>query len=39
VDFAGQRVVVSAQWNEDAVDVSTSDDGPGFAPEIMARIG
>jgi two-component system sensor histidine kinase RegB len=39
VDFASQRVVVSAQWEEDAVDVSISDDGPGFAPEIMARIG
>ena len=39
VDFARERVVVGAQWNEDAVEVSISDDGPGFAPEIMARIG
>ena len=39
VDFARERVVVSAQWNEDAVEVGISDDGPGFAPEIMARIG
>jgi len=39
VDFARDRVVVGAQWNEDAVDVSISDDGPGFASEIMARIG
>jgi two-component system sensor histidine kinase RegB len=39
VDFAHERVVVGAQWNQDAVDVSISDDGPGFAPEIMARIG
>ena len=39
VDFARERVVVGAQWNEDAVDVSISDDGPGFAPEIMDRIG
>jgi two-component system sensor histidine kinase RegB len=39
VDFAHQRVAVGAQWNEDAVDVTISDDGPGFAPEIMDRIG
>jgi len=39
VDFAHDRVVVGAQWNEDAVDVSITDDGPGFSPEIMGRIG
>ena len=39
VDFANERVAVSAQWSEDAVEVTIGDDGPGFAPEIMARIG
>jgi two-component system, sensor histidine kinase RegB len=39
VDFARGRVVVDAQWNDDAVDVVISDDGPGFAPDIMDRIG
>ncbi|MEJ2378084.1 MAG: ActS/PrrB/RegB family redox-sensitive histidine kinase [Pseudolabrys sp.] len=39
VDFARERVVVGAEWSEDAVEVSITDDGPGFAPEIMARIG
>jgi two-component system, sensor histidine kinase RegB len=39
VDFARARVLVSAQWNEDAVEVSIGDDGPGFAPEIVDRIG
>jgi two-component system sensor histidine kinase RegB len=39
VDFAGERVVVGAQWSEDAVAVSITDDGPGFAAEIMDRIG
>jgi two-component system sensor histidine kinase RegB len=39
IDFARDRVVVGAQWNEDAVDVRISDDGPGFAPEIVTRIG
>jgi two-component system sensor histidine kinase RegB len=31
--------VVGAQWADDAVEVTISDDGPGFAPEVMARIG
>ena len=39
VDFARERVVVGAQWNDDAIDVTISDDGPGFAPEILDRIG
>ncbi|HVV62374.1 MAG TPA: ActS/PrrB/RegB family redox-sensitive histidine kinase [Pseudolabrys sp.] len=39
VDFARERVMVSALWSADAVDVTITDDGPGFAPEIMDRIG
>jgi len=39
VDFARGQVVVDAQWNADAVDVTISDDGPGFALEILDRIG
>jgi len=39
VDFARERVVVGAQWNDDAIDVTISDDGPGFATEILDRIG
>lgn len=39
VDFARDGVAVNAQWSEDSVAVTISDDGPGFAPEIMARIG
>jgi len=39
VDFAGERVVVEAQWNEDAVAVTITDDGPGFAANILDRIG
>jgi two-component system sensor histidine kinase RegB len=30
---------VGAQWDDDAVEISISDDGPGFASEIMDRIG
>ena len=39
VDFARERVVVDAQWSEETIAVTISDDGPGFAPEIMHRIG
>jgi two-component system sensor histidine kinase RegB len=39
VDFARDRVAVNAHWSEDSVAVTISDDGLGFAPEILARIG
>ena len=34
-----ERVEVAASWSGDEVAVSIIDDGPGFAPEIMDRIG
>jgi two-component system, sensor histidine kinase RegB len=39
VDFANERVVIEMQWSDDYVDVAITDDGPGFAPEILLRIG
>jgi two-component system sensor histidine kinase RegB len=39
VDFAQKRVEVAANWSGKDVAVTISDDGPGFAPEIMDRIG
>lgn len=39
VDFAQERVAVDAAWDDDGVEVTISDDGPGFAPEVAARIG
>lgn len=39
VDFAHARVEVTADWSDEDVAVAISDDGPGFAPEIMSRIG
>jgi two-component system sensor histidine kinase RegB len=39
VDFAHERVEVAASWSGHEVDVTITDDGPGFAPEIMDRIG
>jgi two-component system sensor histidine kinase RegB len=39
VDFARATVEVNAWWNKDTVEIVISDDGPGFAPEIIRRIG
>jgi two-component system sensor histidine kinase RegB len=39
IDFARERVLVGTQWNEETIEVTISDDGPGFAPEILDRIG
>jgi two-component system, sensor histidine kinase RegB len=39
VDFAHQRVEIFAQWSAGEVSISISDDGPGFAPEVVDRIG
>lgn len=39
VDFARARVAIDAFWTADAVRVRISDDGPGFAPDIMDKLG
>jgi two-component system sensor histidine kinase RegB len=39
VGFARSKVLVAANWSDVAVTVSIHDDGPGFSPEILARLG
>jgi two-component system sensor histidine kinase RegB len=39
VDFARNAVEVNAWWNTETVEILISDDGPGFAPDILKRIG
>jgi len=39
VDFAHKRVEILAQWTAAEVRIAISDDGPGFAPEVLDRIG
>lgn len=39
VDFAKGRVVIGWRWNEAEVVFTIVDDGPGFPPEIVSRIG
>jgi two-component system, sensor histidine kinase RegB len=39
VDFARERVQVTATWTDDKVAVVVNDDGSGFPPEIIDRMG
>ncbi|AXC48852.1 sensor histidine kinase [Paracoccus suum] len=39
VDFAAHTVRVEAAWNASRVMVTISDDGPGYSPAMLARIG
>jgi two-component system sensor histidine kinase RegB len=39
VDFARERVHVKATWDDDRVALVISDDGSGFPPEIIDRMG
>jgi two-component system, sensor histidine kinase RegB len=39
VDFAASTVVLEAVWTPDQVRIEIRDDGPGFAPEVLLRIG
>ncbi|HEX4157882.1 MAG TPA: ActS/PrrB/RegB family redox-sensitive histidine kinase [Rhizomicrobium sp.] len=38
-DFARTRVSIRAEWNLSELRLSVDDDGPGFDPEILERIG
>jgi two-component system, sensor histidine kinase RegB len=38
-DFATRRVRIEARWTMAELSLSVEDDGPGFAPEILERIG
>jgi two-component system, sensor histidine kinase RegB len=38
-DFAETTVVVRTGWTDKDLHLSVEDDGPGFAPEILERIG
>ena len=37
--FATGRVDVEATWDAETISVAISDDGPGFPPELVARLG
>jgi two-component system, sensor histidine kinase RegB len=39
VDFAASTVMIEASWTSDQVRIEIRDDGPGFAPEVLLRVG
>jgi two-component system sensor histidine kinase RegB len=39
VDFAGGSVTIDAAWDDREIRIRIRDDGPGFAPDVLARFG
>jgi two-component system sensor histidine kinase RegB len=39
VGFARARVDIEARWDAESVEISIFDDGPGFAPGVLSRLG
>lgn len=39
VDFAQERVWIDGHWNDDRVQIRVIDDGAGYPPELIRRIG
>ena len=37
--FAKENVLIQATWPNDSLEISVNDDGPGFSPEILMRLG
>ena len=39
VDFAASEVLITARFDAASVSMEVRDDGPGFAPEVLAKLG
>ena len=39
VSFAESRVTIRAAWTSSEVEIVVADDGPGFPPQVLARLG
>lgn len=39
VDFARRKVTVTAYWDAEVITVTICDDGPGYPPNLIGRIG
>ena len=39
IQFANSEVILSTTWSNNFVNVSIADDGPGFSPFVLDRIG
>ena len=38
-DFARSEILVSARFDDETISVEVRDDGPGFAAEVLSRLG
>jgi two-component system sensor histidine kinase RegB len=39
VSFAAREVSVNARWSDEEIRIYITDDGPGFAPTVLAKLG
>lgn len=39
VDFAKSEVTISAAWDDNRLNIAIADDGPGFPPAMLTRLG
>ena len=39
VDFARETVWIDARWDDATLTIRVSDDGPGYSPEVLGRLG
>ncbi len=39
VDFAASEILISARFDAETITMEVRDDGPGFSPEVLAKLG
>ena len=39
VSFAAKEVSVNARWSDEEIRIYITDDGPGFAPTVLSKLG
>lgn len=39
IDFAASEVQIGARWDADKVTITIEDNGPGFSPDVIGRVG
>ncbi len=39
IQFARRRVTVRAEWSREDIAMTITDDGPGFPPHLLSRLG
>ena len=39
VDFAASEILLSARFDAETISIEVRDDGPGFAPDVLAKLG